>query len=587
MKKVLLLLSLLCMVLTTVVAQDISLVELGRYTDGRKDALEIVTYDSTTQRLFITNAASDSIDIIDLSDPANPSVFGRIDIKPYGGGVNSVVVLGNGYIAAAIEDTVKQNPGKAVFFDTDGNLETMVTVGALPDMITVSPDGMKVLTANEGEPNADYDNDPNGSISIINIMGGVANLTQADVTTLEFMNAPDTIAGALKKPDATYAQDLEPEYIAVTPDGSTAVVVCQESNVAIIVNLAMDTIMAYVGLGFKDHSLPGNGLDASNRDDSIIIKNWPVKGVYQPDAIAAYAVNGLPYFVTANEGDGREYDGYVSETRIKNLTLDSMTFPNAATLQDNDSLGRLKTFTIDMIGDTDGDGDVDELYSYGARSFSIWNGSGQLVWDSGDQFEQYIAANHPAFFNCNNGLAEDKDERSDDKGPEPEAVAIGEVGGKYYAFIGLERQGGIMVYNISNPVAPYFVEFVNSFQGDSTMTDISPEGLIFVSADDSPTDHALVIVSHEISGTTTIYQVDDFTSTKPIKEEKTFKIFPNPTHQDLVYFGENKNVTVFDILGKQIARVENTNRINTAKWGVGSYIFVTDEGQKQLFIKVK
>ena len=265
--------------------------------------------------------------------------------------------------------------------------------------------------------------------------------------------------------------------------------------------------------------MPGNGFDASNQDNGINIQNWPVKGAYQPDAIDYYSVNNTSYLVTANEGDARDYDGYSAEVRMDDLTFDPTAFPNAATLQTNDNLGRLKTFTEDVIGDTDGDGDVDELYAYGARSFSIWDQDGNLVWDSGDDFEQYIAANHPTFFNCNDGLASEMDDRSDDKGPEPEAVTVGQIGNSYYAFIGLERQGGVMVYDVTDPTTPSFVNFIQTYDTTSgTMTDIAPEGLVFVPADESHNGENLLIVSSEVSGTVAIYELQDCISSTVVTD---------------------------------------------------------------------
>jgi hypothetical protein len=580
------LLTLLCIAFATLAHAQLTVNLLGRYTDGRIEALEIATYDSASARIFITNAATDSIDIVDISNANSPVLVGHIDVLSYGGGVNSVVALGNGYLAAAIEADPNQNLGKVVFYDTNGNFVAQVTVGALPDMITVTPDGTKVLTANEGEPNDAYDNDPEGSISIIGISGGVPNVTQNDVTTLNFANAPATIAGSLLKPNTTYQYDLEPEYIAINQSSTLAAVICQENNVLIMVDLTTNSITNYYGLGFKDHSLAGNGFDASNLD-SINIKTHPVKGVYQPDAIYAYTVNGNTYIVSANEGDARDYDGYSSQTRIKNLVLDSLAFPDAELLQQDSALGRLNSFTADMIGDTDGDGDVDELYSYGARSFSIWDTNGQLVWDSGDDFEQYIAANFPTFFNCDDGLASEMDARSDDKGPEPEAITVGQIGTRFYAFIGLERQGGIMIYDVTDPTAPTMVDFVQSYDvATGTMTDIAPEGIVFIPASKSHTNTNLLLVSHEVSGTTAIYEVQDPSSTRSIKTGRTFKVFPNPSTEGMVYFETVKTIRVFDMLGNQIETVTNTNQINTAVWAAGTYIFVDETGATQRFVKL-
>ena len=99
--------------------------------------------------------------------------------------------------------------------DTDGNNQVGVEVGALPDMLTFTPDGSKVIVANEGEPNSDYTIDPEGSVSIIDVSGGLGAISQANVTTLNF-NAFNPAQAALEAagvrifgPGATVSQDLE------------------------------------------------------------------------------------------------------------------------------------------------------------------------------------------------------------------------------------------------------------------------------------------------------------------------------------------------------------------------------------------
>jgi hypothetical protein len=539
MKKVLVII--LCIIGIKVDAQKLAITELGRYTDGRVTASEIVTYDSSSKKLFITNAVSDSIDIVDISNPGTPVRVGGISISPYGSGVNSVVALRNGHIAAAIEANVLQDSGKVVFFTTNGAYVNQLKVGALPDMITISPNGKKVLVAGEGEPNSTYTNDPKGTIAIIDISNGIATLNQNNVKILNFDSAPSSIVGSLKKPLTTWANDLEPEYICVNESSTLASVVCQEANVMVLVDLTADTIKSYKGLGFKDYTLAGNGMDASDKDSKVNIKNHPVKGVYMPDAVAAYTVAGSTYFVTANEGDSREYSSYVNEVRIKSVSLDTTVFPNATALKQDSVLGRLKILTKDVIGDTDGDGDYDELYCFGARSFSIWNQTGTLVWDSKNAIEKFFETNYLNFFNCNEGKASLKDDRSDDKGPEPEALTIGTIDNRFYAFIGLERQGGILIYDITVPTAPVFEKYISPFKVDGTSTDAGVEGLVFVPAKQSHTGKNLLIASHEVSGTTTIFQIDDLFPTNIEKQASinNISIFPNPSQSNITITVQN------------------------------------------------
>ena len=898
-------------------ASELSLTRLGEYRTGLFDegAAEISAYDAKSQRLFISNANDNTIDILDLSNPAMPSRVSRIDLSRYGAGVNSVAA-DRGRIAVAVEHADRTLPGKAVFFDTQGVFQAAVQVGALPDMLTFTPDGRFVLVANEGEPNDAYTVDPEGSISIISVPTDLRRLTQAHVKTADFraFNASLPAGVRIFGPGATPAQDLEPEYITVSPDSRTAWITLQENNAIAELDLRMARVTAIHPLGSKDHSghprlsthvLPepllgitgagdalrlggfsglffegwkGNrmvfvthsdrgpnaeprdvdqdgvderpfplpdfqpelvrftldpkrgsvqilqrigltrqdgrtpltglpnvsgqdglaladeepvdlrghalaldpwgadlegvvrtadghywmgdeyrpslyefdargrlvnryipsgagaagaggtealpvvynqrranrgfeaiahadgkiyafmqspldnpdvandanskasrnvrilafdlatrqmageylyileggssdkigdavalgggrfllierdsatgvnarkalyridlnaatdlstldpgivgpggtlesmdadglndagikpvrkelyldlaaagytfadkpeglalvdgetlaivndndfglsgafdpatgkltpnpapqastlalirrapgGLDASDRDDRIDIRPWPVKGLYQPDTIASYQIRGRVYLVTANEGDARDYDGFSEEVRVRDLSLDPTAFPNAADLQKNAALGRLRV--TNTLGDSDGDGDQDELYAFGGRSFSIWSSRGQQVYDSGDFMEAQVAAELPEAFNSTNDENDSFDSRSDDKGPEPEGLAIGEIAGRQYAFVGLERVGGLMMFDITSPFEVSFAGYHNdrNFNGDperDTAGDLGPEGVLFIPAQDSPTRQPLLVVTHEISGSTVIYQV--------------------------------------------------------------------------------
>ena len=260
-------------------------------------------------------------------------------------------------------------------------------------------------------------------------------------------------------PNATVAQDLEPEYI--TTDGDIAWVTLQENNAIAMINIRNGRVKKIFALGFKDHSKGKNRLDASDDDDVTNIARWPVFGMYQPDAIAAFQNGGKRYLISVNEGDARDYDGFAEEERVADLTLDATAFPNAADLQDDAKLGRLNVTTA--LGDIDQDGDFDQLYVPGGRSFSIWNATnGALVFDSGSELEQLLRNLLPKDFNANHEENDSFDNRSDNKGPEPEGVTLGKVKGKLYAFVGLERIGGILVLDLSDPANPEFVDYINN-----------------------------------------------------------------------------------------------------------------------------
>lgn len=919
--------------------QSITLDPLGTYAAGQFDlgAAEIVAHDPKAQRLFVVNAQAATVDVLDIRNPVYPVKIVSLDMKPYGAVANSVIAF-DGIIAVAVENSVKTEPGVVVFFDKHLRFVNKVTVGALPDMLTATPDLRYVLVANEGEPNTDYSVDPEGSVSIIDVSNGVKKLKQSDVRNVNFAafnSAPLDPSIRIFGPGATVAQDIEPEYVAVSPDSRTAYVTCQENNALAIIDIRSGKVKELAGLGFKDHalidgrtetfsfhqrslpsigetaagqtiqlggfsglhfegidsvtgkykfiahtdrgpnaeptgiirpfllpgftpeivrfeldrergdleitervplqrapgvpltglpntalggnanlpyndevpvdllgnvlpldplgadlegiavdpssgsfwmvdeyrpaiyhfsatgvlvdrfvpqgtalaagapagmfgiealpavlaqrrqnrgfeavawdngklyafvqspirnpvtlgnaaltamqnirivefdpvalqtrqfmyimdnpdlgpepntradkigdavslgngeflvierdddSLPGDavatiekkvyrfnlagatdvsamagligatgktvdqlntaemsannirpvqkvlhvdlvqagynkvqkveglavidpwtiavindndftvasitvnpdgtftrnytpektqlgivevlqhGLDASDRDSKINIRPWPVKGMYLPDAIVSYKVKGDTFLVLANEGDVREYETFVEAVRVgaSSVVLDPAKFPNAAVLKNTSNLGRLNITST--LGRNPATGFYEELYAFGARSFSIRNAKGRLIYDSGDDFEWITALDFPANFNASN-TSNDFDNRSDDKGPEPEGMVIGKVYGREYAFIGLERIGGVMIYDISDPERPEFVDYVNrrNFEAPadaSGISDLGPEGLIFIEADDSPNGKPLLVVGNEISGTTTIFQIN-------------------------------------------------------------------------------
>jgi len=303
----------------------------------------------------------------------------------------------------------------------------------------------------------------------------------------------------LNLPSLGYLPSDKAEGLALLENGSLAVINDNDFTTAGFPTLALGLI-----------TFTGGRIDASDKDDSIHFGNYPVWGTYMPDAIATYTTASGTYFITANEGDAREYEGtpgYIGNKRIKDLVLDPTAFPNAADLQKNDQIGRLSAMVSE--GDLDNDGDYDRLWIYGTRSFSIWDTFGNLVWDSNEDLEQITSGYFPNNFNSSDGN-DSFDNRSDDKGPEPEGVTTGTIDGRTYAFVGLERIGGIMVYDVTEPTAPVFIQYINNRDFDAPdefAGDIAPEGIIFISAEDSPSGKPLLVVSNEVSATITIYGI--------------------------------------------------------------------------------
>lgn len=483
----------------------------GPYNLG---AAEIVAHDPSTQRLFVVNGADRTIDVIDMQTPSNLRRIAQLLIpSEHGRAANSVAVK-NGIVAVAVEAEIRTEPGSCIFFDAEGRFLNAVTVGALPDMVTFTPDGRKVLIANEGEPSVDYSIDPVGSVSIIDISGGVQSLTQANVRTAGFGSfTRDSLEPGVRifGPNASVPQDLEPEYIAVSPDSKIAYVTLQENNAIGILDVETARFTRIAALGVKEHWRAGNELDAGDRDGAQEVRVWPIWGMYQPDSIATFvAPDNKLYLVTANEGDAREYGSYVEAARVSTLKLDPVNYPNASELQEQTMLGRLNVTTAS--GDIDGDGDYDFLYSFGTRSMTVWTASVEPAWDSHNQMEVFSLLERPQAFNVSN-TDNTIDSRSDDKGPEPEALTIGNIRGRNYAFVGNERMGNIMIYDVTVPDAPQYTGMVwnrNVTAAPNTPEagDLGPEGMIFIREQDSPTGKALLVVANEISGTTTVWQID-------------------------------------------------------------------------------
>ena len=1012
--------------LTPTYAQDLK--HLASYETGTSDAAEVVAYDKQSKKAVFTSSSANSFSIVNIQNPNSPVLIKEVSLVPYGGGPNSIDIH-NSTIAIAIEADTKTDAGTVVFFDMDGTFLKEVTVGHLPDMLTYTEDGTKVVVANEGEPNDDYTIDPDGSVSIVDLSSGVANAT---VTSIEFTDYNNKKAHLINKGvrifgnngASTVAQDLEPEYVTISEDGTKAFINCQENNALVVIDLTNNTVLDILPLGYKNHKLgtpsvesyilnelvsnwptlgtpeydggqptvslggfsglfyddsestateqvfyaipdrgpnantiakadvspavtqnlrpfklpdyqsrvvkftlnrntgaitldspilltrkdgttpisgrgnipgvdevpvaysslgttyanedytdtaslkyhalaydelggdfegvlkdkngkfwmcdeyrpaiynfevdgtlieryvatgtsllgtnpmpvdtygketlpslyasrwanrgfeaiaydevnhiiyafiqsplynpssatknasdvirilgidatdgtpvseyvyllernkesgfsssrvdkigdanyigdgkflvierdsegpeaksgkkyvyeidinfatnilnnpiarrdgnqvnptleemtaddildnniiavhkykvlnlpsvgyassdkaegiallPNNeiavindndfglagagitdnsvlgiisfddnyGFDASNRDDAINITNHPTLGMYMPDAIASYDVDGITYIVTANEGDSRDYDGYSEEVRVKDLVLNANYYPNATALQADEDLGRLKTTVAN--GDYNNDGEHEQIYSYGARSFSIFDQYGNLVFDSADDFGQLIASEEPTLFNEDEG---ELDGRSDDKGVEPEAVGIGEIDGKTYAFIGFERQSSIVVYDITDPFSPEFITFyTNRTDNNGTIEgDVAPEIIKFIKAEDSPNNQNMLLVGYEVSGTMSMIQIgEDVASISEEVMNNNFKLFPNPVSGNQnIQFNKNISGDVYDMSGKKVLTINNSNTISVKELTEGVYVIKTENNGTKRFLK--
>ncbi|WP_300652387.1 choice-of-anchor I family protein [Hydrogenophaga sp.] len=514
----------------------LTLEKIGGYAHaGGASSAEITAYDPLTKRLFVINGALASVDVLDLSNPAAPALITSISAASFGPGlaaINSVAVF-NGVVALAVEANPKTSAGVVAWVRaSDLTVLGTDTVGALPDMVTFTPDGSHLLVANEGEPNS-YGQpdsvDPVGSVSVIALAGVTPTATAATLTRTVSSAGFGSFDGQIASlrtagvriygPGASVSQDLEPEYITVSADSKTAYVTLQENNAIATVDIATKTITSVKSLGFKDHSLAGMGMDVSDRDSvmnanggTAVVKIGPVpvKGLYLPDAIASYTAGGRTWLITANEGDAREWTGLVEERSVSShcsLGLDPTVFSDAANQILDSNLGRLNITTTPNAGvdGKNGAGLCNELYGFGARSFSIWSTEVNRVFDSGDDLEQRTQALANVNFNASN-TNNTLDSRSRSKGPEPEGVTVGTFGSKTFAFIGLERVGGVMVYDVTNPNAPVYTTYLNTRTGATG--DRGPEGLTLIKAAQSPNGKPLLVVGNESSGTTAVLQLN-------------------------------------------------------------------------------
>ncbi|MEZ8018491.1 choice-of-anchor I family protein [Vibrio splendidus] len=532
------------------------------YAPFDTSAAEIVSYDSCTDKLYVVNAQAQKVDVLSMNSVSEPTSSGSIDLQSAAvasgidiGAANSVSTH-QGLVAVAIENADKQQNGIIALYRSDTlELITTYVAGALPDMVSFSKDGRYIASANEGEPNADYSIDPEGSVTLVDLASGPL---QAKVTQIDFKafnqgqprHAELTDKVRISAPNATVAQDLEPEYLTFADNGKLYVAL-QENNALAAIDVASAEIDAILGLGGKPWDTAQ--LDASNKDKNIgnLQSYAMLEGLYMPDSITSYSFDGNTYIVTANEGDGREYgikttqklcedkgfewDGddyqgtesyttekdfciaYVDEVRGKKLDVD-VNHPLAGALKDNKQLARLKV--IKPQGTLAAD---QKVQAFGSRSFSIWDESGELVFDSGDDFARIVLEQDPENFNSTNDNNQSGDDRSDDKGAEPEAIEVADINGKHYAFIGLERQGGIMVYDVTQPKSASFISYLNNRDftqpvctkvdedGDcdndtynSKAGDLGPESIKYFTR----SGNHFIAVGNEVSGSTSVYRVE-------------------------------------------------------------------------------
>lgn len=505
-------------------SMDVIMELAGRYDSGSGDGGAVFTaYADKAEKLFVVNSAEKALDIVDLSDAGDDFDLGRtkrieidvVDGLGQIGEITSVVVdKKESFIAVSLAAEIPQEDGWVVFLDMKGNILKVIGAGPKPGIMVMTPDNNTLLVANEGEPDDLYINDPEGSVTVIDVRSGVR---KASAVTVGFEGVPVEETVRKTDLDATWAETFEPEHITVSKDSKTAYVSLQESNALAVLDLKAMEFTGVFDMGVKDHSLPENRLDASDKD-KINIAQYPVLGMYMPDDVELVTVKGKEYLLTANEGAWQSYTNWsdtitVNEIKEKGLLgLDASYYGGLSEESINSILaadkfdekfGRFMVSKHEGVGE---DGKYDALYAFGGRSFSIVDTMNMgIVYDSGDELEEITAKSLYKYFNAS-AKEPIRDVSSALNGPAPQALAAGEIGNTTYAFIGLGEVGGVAAYSLDDITEPEFVSYSASrdFGGN---IDSGPTDLLFVEAEKSPTGKALLAVTCEASGTVALYEI--------------------------------------------------------------------------------
>ena len=524
----------------------------------KKFSVSSVDFDPGTAQMFVTNPFDAALEIHFIGDLLHPVLVKSIFLGGYSGNTDPLhfsrpehVAVAPGVVAVAISNDPVDKPGLVALFDTKVNKRHEIPVGSKPVTLAFTPDARKIIVVNQGIPNDDYSIDPEASISIIDLAGD-GQPTVRTVTFEAFNDQKEKLIqqgvrlyGPCRSSEwqrcdaggtATVAQDLEPVSLAIGGKSAEAWISFEANNAIARLDIPDAKITDIWSPGVKNHNLAGNQLDA-NSDNLYDLANWPVFGLLQPDGLALFESQGQSYLITANRGNWREYGGFTERMTVAEACstkrLETRLCYETAVNGVNgiaNSIPDLKIARYPFRYSADATGALAAPYSFGGRSFAIWSPLGSLVYDSGSELERITHQACPAFFNAQSDR-NTFDDRSDDKGPEPEAVTVGEISGRQYAFVTLRRIGGIMVYDISDPARPVFQQYINNrdFSVDPKAIpespllipplantkhfvncrarDLQPIDAHFVAKRESPSGEPLLLVSNNFSGTTSIFRI--------------------------------------------------------------------------------
>ncbi|QHW31578.1 hypothetical protein GZH47_12500 [Paenibacillus rhizovicinus] len=583
---------------------SVSITKLGSFIAGTPNAdggvAEIVKYNTDNHKFYSVNGSSDpaTLDIVSLDANGVPiQQANKINIEQtiadhvpnfaYGDFTSVDIDTKHDLVYAAIQESDYTKNGIILVFDYDGNFVKYYEAGVQPDMVKVTKDGSYVLTADEAEGRSTVD--PEGSVTIVDTVNNTVKHVKFDnpsviddAVHLRGLATNGVITGPATSKDAA-VYDLEPEYIALSADEATAYVSLQEGNAIGTINIAQGTVTSVKGLGYKDLNDPANSLDLV-KDNAIKFENVPFKGMYMPDGIDTYTVDGNTYLFTANEGDSTDWPGARTNVSTIGAMKGSLTPGSAAAtfLANNTVNGKTPYDGVEVPSDMGPDG----IYLYGARSFSVWNpATMEQIYDSHNDFEKITAQRLPAYFNSNHADVS-FDKRSPKKGPEPEYVKVGKVGNKAFAFIGLERISGIMTYDVTDPTKPVFANYINTRDFTAAgagslppQTDTGPEGIDFIPASASPTGLPLILVANEVGGTVTVLQMN---VTKVTLDKTSLTIASGSASKKLVAtvqpVGNGAATATWSSSNTAVARVDANGNVSPRSQGTAVITAISADG---------
>lgn len=300
----------------------------------------------------------------------------------------------------------------------------------------------------------------NTSADFINVSGELAVIDIANQTitaTLDLGGQPDSVAVS---PDGTYAaivienerdEDLEEGVIPQLPAGKLVVVALDGQP-----DSWSTTDIDLTGLdGVLEPTDPEPEYVDINDDNIAVVSLQENNAVVLVDLAAGTVLNSF----SAGEVDLTMVDD-TEEGALISQTASISDIP-----REPDGVTWLGTdyFATADEGDMDG----------GSRGFTVFNTDGDVVWTSGNTMEHLTArfGHYP-------------DERSENKGNEPENAEFGVYGTERYLFVNSERSSLVFVYDVADFTRPVFKQVLPAGVG--------PEGALAI-----PSRNLLVVASEE------------------------------------------------------------------------------------------